>query len=116
MARTALTTQAPAQTGTVLTFEAANVDGNMIDGDRSVLLHVINGDASPHTATIQSAATLSGLAVADEPVVVAAGDHAVIGPFDPRTFDRPSGAADPGLIYVDYDAVTSVTVAAVGRG
>jgi hypothetical protein len=111
MARTALTTQAPAQTGTVLTFEAANVDGNMIDGDRSVLLHVINGDASPHTATI-----LSGLAVADEPVVVAAGDHAVIGPFDPRTFDRPSGAADPGLIYVDYDAVTSVTVAAVGRG
>lgn len=117
MARTALATQTPTQAGSELVFTAANVDGHSIDGGRSIILHVANGDASPHTVTIMSAATQSGLAVADQPVTVPAGETWHMGPFDARTFDRASGeAVDPNRVWVDFDAITSMTVAAEGRG
>lgn len=113
MARTALVPVDAADEGVKVTFTAANVDGHSIPGGGSVRLLVTNGDASSKTVTIQTPATQGGLAVADQAVVVPAGETWCIGPFTPNLYDRASGATDAGKVYVDFSAVTSVTVAAV---
>ncbi|MGW2044640.1 hypothetical protein ACWCPF_05585 [Streptomyces sp. NPDC001858] len=66
-------------------------------------LYVNNGDASSKTVTIATPGTVSGLAIADVAVVVAAGKHAII----PLTnvFRGSTGRAA-----ITYSAVTSVTV------
>jgi hypothetical protein len=114
MARTALATQPVADEGTVIAMTAANVDGHVIDGGGDVILKVTNGGGGSINVTVQTAATQNGLAVAEQVVAVAAGATKYIGRFDPSTYDRPSGAADPGDVYVDFSGVTTVTVAAIG--
>lgn len=114
MARTALATQPIADEGTVVAMTAANVDGHTIDGGGDVILKVLNGSGGSINVTVQTAATEDGLAVAEQVVAVAAGATKYIGRFRPATYDRPSGAADAGKIYVDFSAVTSVTCAALG--
>ncbi|MEU3620604.1 hypothetical protein ACWD4O_10185 [Streptomyces sp. NPDC002623] len=66
-------------------------------------LYVNNADASSKTVTIATPGTVSGLAIADVAVVVAAGKHAII----PLTniFRGSTGRAA-----ITYSAVTSVTV------
>lgn len=111
MARTALTVTAVARTGNdVATLSAANVDGHSVVNTGRMFIFVKNGDASPHTVTVQTPRTVDGLAVAELAVVVAAGEHKLIGPFPVNTFNQVG--ADYGKIYVDFDAVTSVTCAA----
>lgn len=113
MARTALATVACVDEGAVLALGAANVDGHSIPGGGDVRLIVNNASGGSVNVTIQTAATQGGLAVADQVVAVGAGVQKVIGPFDSRLYDRPSGSADAGKVYVDYSAVASVTVAAM---
>lgn len=115
MARTALATTQAVDTGVVRTLAAANVDGHTIDGGGSVLLEVANASGGSINVTIQTAATVGSLAVADQVVAVAAGATKIIGPFKPSIYDRPVGAADEGKVYVDFSAVASVTCIAVGR-
>lgn len=62
-----------------------------------------NGDASPHTATIDTPGTVSGLAIAQGSYAVAAGDIAIV-PLA-NVFRGTTGRAS-----ITYDAVTSVTV------
>ncbi|MDN3021541.1 hypothetical protein [Streptomyces sp. S.PB5] len=66
-------------------------------------LYVNNADASSKTVTIATPGTVSGLAIADVAVVVAAGKHAII----PLTniFRGATGRAA-----ITYSAVTAVTV------
>lgn len=113
MARTALAPVQAVDEGAVWALAAANVDGHTIPGGGDVLLFVLNGSGASINVTVQTAATEDGLAVAEQVVAVAAGVQKVIGPFRPTTYDRPSGGADPGVIYVDFSAVTSVTCQAV---
>jgi hypothetical protein len=114
MARTALATQPIVDEGTVVTMTAANVAGHSIQGGGDVIIVVTNASGSAINITIQTAATEDGLAVADQVRTVNAGATKYFGRFRPTTYDRPSGAADPGTIYVDLTAVTSVTIAALG--
>jgi hypothetical protein len=114
MARTPLVTQQVAQAGGELTFEASNPDGHSLDGGGAVVLHIRNDDASPKQVTIQSAAQVAGLDVADQVVVVPAGELWHIGRFTSTVFDRPAGTVDAGTVYVDYDAVTNLFSAAEG--
>lgn len=112
MARTALTPQHIVDEGIVPTYAAANVAGHSIPGDGDHILHVKNGSGSSINVTIQTAATEDGLAVADQIVAIAAGAEKFIGPFRPATYNRASGdPTDPGLVWVDFSAVTTVTVA-----
>lgn len=113
MARTALASHALVDEGVAVTMTAANVDGHSIAGGGDVILLVENGSAGSINVTIQTAATTDGLAVADQVVAVAAGALKAIGPFKPTTYDRASGAADAGKVYVDFSAVTTVTCAAL---
>lgn len=113
MARTALVPVQAADEGVVFALSAANVDGHRIPGGGDVRLVVNNGSGGSINVTIQTAATEDGLAIADQVVAVGAGVQKVIGPFRPTTYDRASGAADPGEVYVDFSAVTSVTCGAI---
>ncbi|WP_046507090.1 hypothetical protein [Streptomyces odonnellii] len=69
-------------------------------------LYVHNSDDAQHTVTLATPGTVSGLAIADVPVVVAAGESALV-PLA-NVFRGPNGRAS-----ITYDAVTDVTVAAL---
>lgn len=72
-------------------------------------LAVMNGDAAPHTVTVVTPGTVSGLAIPDATLVVAAGDTGLL-PLAPL-FRSTSGRAT-----ITYDAVTLVTVAVLELG
>jgi hypothetical protein len=74
-----------------------------------VVLHVKNTNASPRIVTITTPRTVDGVAVADPAITIPAttGDK-IIGPFPPATFNNAGG-----LVYVDFDASTGVTIAAI---
>jgi hypothetical protein len=49
---------------------------------------------------------VDGLAIAERTVVVTAGESRKIGPFPPNIYNQSDG-----MVYLDYSAVTDVTVA-----
>lgn len=112
MARSDIAAQIPTRDGVEPTFEAANVDGNMFDNDGHRWLYVKNGGGAAIAVTFDVATTVDGQTVTDRSVNIPAGEERIIGPF-PADYNRLSGA-DEGKVYVDYDAVTSVTVALFG--
>jgi hypothetical protein len=83
---------------------AAAAGGDTAEVGEGIFLVVLNGDASPHTATVATPSTFHGLAIPDVAVVVAADDIGIL-PLSPEVF---RGAANRATI--TYDAVTSVTV------
>lgn len=111
-----LTVQNASLDGLEPTYAAADAAGDEFSGQETglavtarVLLHVKNGDASPHTVTVASQVDTppAGTAAADKVVSIPAGEERIIGRF-------PAGLVDAdGLVHVTYDAVTSVTVAAI---
>lgn len=88
---------------------AAGVGGDTAPVGPNRFLAVINGDASPHTATVATPGTVKGLDVADAVLTVAAGDTGLL-PLA-RVFAGTNGRAA-----ITYDAVTSVTVAVLELG
>lgn len=93
-------------TGGVLfgVLAAASVGGDKIVANDRAFLVVKNADAAPHTVTLVTPGMVAGLAIADKPVVVAAGATAFIGPFGSVFVDANN------QISLTYDAVTAVTV------
>ncbi|MEV8151344.1 hypothetical protein [Streptomyces fradiae] len=73
------------------------------------LLAVVNADAAPHTVTVATPGTVSGLGVADAVMTVAAGDTGLL-PL-PRLFAQSDGRAA-----LTYDDVTSLSVAVLELG
>lgn len=108
MARTSLTVTNILNSGITPAYGAANADGHYFANDGRVLLQVKNTNGSTRTVTVQTPATVGGLAVAEVAVVVpiTTGDK-MIGPFDPSLFNQAGG-----LVYVDFDAVADLTIAA----
>lgn len=88
---------------------AASGTGDTAPVGPNRFLVVINGDASPHTATVATPGTVKGLDVADAVLTVAAGDTGLV-PL-PRVFAGVDGRAA-----VTYDAATAVTVAVLELG
>lgn len=110
MARTALTVNAVAETGTTLSATSANADGHSLANtarSSKLFLYVNNGSGGSINVTIQTPQTVRGLAVADQVVAVGAGVETIIGPFDASFYNQSDGT-----VYADFSAVTSVTVAA----
>lgn len=104
-----LTVQTVTRAGLKPSYDSAAAGGDSFprrSGD--TVLHVKNGDASQHTVTIVSQASPGpGEASANEDVAIPAGEERFIGPF-PEAFEDADG-----LVQITYDAVTSVTVAAI---
>lgn len=108
MARTTVDSQqSNANSGLVISWEAANADGNAVRNNGRRVALVRNNDSVSHTATQITGGTASGLAVADPPVSIPAGDTAMLGPWT-GVFNQ-----DDGTVHIDYDAVTSVEIAVV---
>jgi len=108
MARTTLSIQDIVRSGLNPSYEAANADGESVDNNGRVFLHIKNGSGVSVTVTIQTPGTVDGLAVADRTVVIPAGEERMPGVFPPADYNQSDGA-----VYVDFSAVTTVTVAAI---
>lgn len=115
MARTNLASQQVVTSGLEATYTAANADGHMFPPGEVRMLHVKNGGGSSIDVTIKSGYKRDGLALADQVVAVPNGEDRFIGPFDRETYAQRSGT-DRGKVYVDFSAVTSVTVALLDVG
>lgn len=113
MARTTLTVQQVTLAGLAPTYAAATVtDGDAFANDGNVLVHVKNTNAATRTLTIQTPAKVAGVDVAEVTVTIPANTGDVmIGPFDPSIFNQADGK-----VYLDWSAVTNVTVAAIRLG
>jgi hypothetical protein len=114
MARTALAIQTVPVTGITPTFTAANVDGHSIaTTTRPVILAVTNGSGSPITVTVLVPGTAYGLTFTAPTNSVAAGatDYMKIPNGSPYAQTGASNA-----VYVDFSAVTTVTVACLDHG
>jgi len=103
----ALTTTVVGVAGATVAYTAAAGGGDTCQAGAGMLLLVKNGDASSHTVTLVTPGTVNGLAIADRPVVVAAGAEVAI----PVTNDYRNPST--GRASITYDAVTSLTVAPI---
>ncbi|MGL5709969.1 MAG: hypothetical protein ACRCW9_03895 [Cetobacterium sp.] len=112
MASSAIAVQSMLNTGTVVTTESANADGNYFNNDGHTYLQVTNGGGSSINVTIASPVNCSQGSTHPIVVAVGAGVTKYIGGFDKTRFNDPV----TGRVNVTYSAVTTVTVAVVSVG
>lgn len=106
MARTALTYQQIVRTGLETAYAAVDQpNGEQFANNGRMFLHVKNGAGSDITVTVTTPNTVDGLAIADQDIVVTAGEERMIGPFPPGIYNSD------GNVLVDYSSGTSVTAA-----
>lgn len=107
----ALTTQTVLESGLTATYENCDAGGDTFENDGKTILHVKNGDSSPHTPTIApSVATtrkpgFGSLTKASASSAVANASEDFIGPFPVAAF-----GVNPTIT---YDDVTSMTIAVI---
>jgi hypothetical protein len=106
MPRTAITPQRITSAGLAPAYEPANVAGNSFRLSTGRFMHVKNGSGGSVTVTIPTPGTVDGLAIADRSVAVPAAGERLIALGTAGTYKQAGGVA-----FVDYSAVTSVTVA-----
>ena len=106
-----LTVQTISRTGLEPTYGSAAAGGDEFANSGDEFIHIKNGDASSHTLTIETPATVDGLAVADRTVSIPAGEERMVGPFQAATYNDSGG-----LVQLTYDGVTSVTIAIIKPG
>lgn len=111
MARSVLAIQDVVAAGLDPTYTAADAAGHQIVNDGKTILHVKNG-ATAVVVTVQTPFTQDGLDLDELEVTVPDSEERMIGPFEPRSFNIRSGA-DSGQVYIDFDDITNVTIAAV---
>jgi hypothetical protein len=107
MARTALTVQQVTRAGLTPTYSAANVDGHSIPNGGKECLH-IKTTSNACNVTFQTPGSVDGQAIADRVVALGTSTERIIGPFPPTMYNQ--GAEE---VFVDFSAVTGVTVAAI---
>ena len=112
MARDLPTTQKIVPTGLAPSLTAPTANGDAIKPG-SQFVWVNNASGGSINVTAQTPQKVEGLDVAENIVAVPAGTQRLIGPFATGTYARPSGGADPGMVYIDYSAVASVTRAII---
>ena len=106
-----ITAQTISRTGLNTTYAAAAGGGDEFVNNGDEFIHIKNGDGSPHTVTIVTAATVDGLDVDDRAVAIPAGEERMIGPFAASTYNDANGN-----VQLTYDAVTSITIAIIKPG
>lgn len=96
--------------GLSIVYSAADVAGDSITNNGDTVFKIKNADVAAKTVTINSVAPCSYGFDHDLVISVPAGEEREIGPFLRNRFND-----DTGKVNVAYNAVTSVTVAAVSR-
>ena len=117
MARTALTLQTAVRgTGLNPTFEAATTDGQAVDNtSQRVYLHVKNTGGTVCNVTIPTPITIDGKTVTDLTFTVpATTGERIVGPFPHAVYCQVDAVLSlTHAVYINYDQVTGVTVAAI---
>lgn len=103
-----LTVQTISLTGLAPTFAAAGSEGDTFNNDGRTFFYIKNGDASEHTATIDSLVDCDQGVDHDPAVAILAGEERLIGPFTKGRFNSASEQ-----VSISYDAIASITVAAI---
>lgn len=107
MARTVIAVADSSQSGTTVTYVAADAANGMeFNNTGEELLRVKNADVANKTITIASPGQCNQGFSHDLVVVVEAGTEESIGPFPTARFNQTTNK-----VYVDFSAATSVTVA-----
>jgi hypothetical protein len=107
MARTTLTVQTIVRAGLTPSYAAANADGHALPNTGRECVHVKTGGTAC-TVTVQTPTTVDGLAVAERTIAIGTTSERFIGPFPRATYNQGAEA-----VYLDFSAVTSVTIAAL---
>lgn len=89
------------------TFSAASGGGDLCATGDNLLLLVHNGAGSSVTLTVTTPGTVSGLAVADDAIVIGAGA------IKPIPLSKALFANDNGQAALGWSSATSVTVAVI---
>ena len=89
-------------------FPGADVGGDSFLNDGDTVLYVKNDDSAEHTVTLEIQKSVDFGSLTNPTVTVPAGEERIIGPFNREWFNDSDKYA-----HVSYDAVTSVTVAAL---
>lgn len=108
-----LVVQSIPRTGLEATYAAATSGGDEFPNDERTFFHIKNADAGDHTVTFtaqKTAVQMGGhgsVPIADIAVIVTAAEERMIA-VPPASFNDGNGR-----VQATYDAVTSVTVAAI---
>jgi hypothetical protein len=118
MARTALTVNQIVTAGLAdPSATTGTADGHMVANDGDLFLEFNNASGSSRVVTIVTPVTVSGYAVADEPITIpGSASRFKSGTYPMGLFNRLAGTTDAGSIYIDYPAGqhTDITVRAFG--
>lgn len=101
-----LTPQQVVRTGLEATFSAAAGGGDVFPNTGREIVEIVNGGGSDITLTVVTPGTYLGQALADDAIVVTAGERRHVGPFPPEMYNNASGQ-----VALAYSGVTTVTVA-----
>jgi len=99
-----LTVATSVRTGVDMTGASCAGGGDAFANTGQEVLHIINGDASPHTVTIVTQVTRDSQTVTALAVVCAANKTTAIGPFPMGIYNDTNG-----LVQITYSAVTSMS-------
>lgn len=110
MARTELTSQKITTAGIAPSPVVGTADGHWFSNPASSarsgtrFVRVENTGAVSRDITFQTGNVVEGHEIEETTLSIPAGVVRLIGPFNPRVYNRPAGGADPDTVYVDYDA------------
>ncbi len=95
------------------TYAAADSgDGDQFKNTGREIIHIKNDGGGTIVVTIPTPATASGgLLIEDKTYTLLTTEEIFIGQLDPAIFNQPPSSADAGNVYIEYDIVTSVTLA-----
>jgi hypothetical protein len=104
-----LTLQTPAVVANAITRAAAAAAGDSLpNSNGKTLLSIKNSGVASRTVTVATQITVEGLAVADNPIVIAAGEEHLLGPFRPDVYNDVDDR-----VQLTYSSEADLTVAAL---
>lgn len=109
MARQTKTVERIVTSGLAATYAAAHADGHKSTWTKDMVFHVKQG-AGARVVTIPVAKTFEGRVITSLTVNVGATTEVFIGPF------APEYVQSDGTVWIDFDATTNTTLAAVRVG
>lgn len=101
-----LTKQDIVRAGLAASYAACAGGGDKFTNTGVEVIHIKNASVGSIDVTIDTPATVDGLAVAQRTVAVGAGAEKFIGPFPPSTYNDTGG-----FVNLSYSGVTTLTIA-----
>jgi hypothetical protein len=98
----------PITSGSAVTYQSADGDGDHYRASSQARLHIRNGGGAPITLTVHSQLACSQGSTHDTTAVIGAGTDEILGPYDAARY-----ADADGFVQLTYSGVTSLTVTVI---